>query len=179
MKRTAITVALLCLTVGVVAQQATRDRVYVVKDHGAIKLSMPDGWREQTRSSDAGPPTIELSSPDGQMLLLITPLWSPRADEKFNSTEKIAEAIEKAAKSVVSTAVEKELILRPIKTSSGEGRYFSATDRAPKTGEYRFMANGAVPAGKLLLSFTVLSHVAPPEGIARALEVVASASHSL
>jgi hypothetical protein len=177
MKTAAVAIVLACLTSAVEAQSSPV-RSYAVEGHGVVTLSVPEGWTEQVRPAGRRPLTIELSSPDDKTILLVSPLWSPSGDETFNSTEKIAEAIGAAAKSVQSTAVEKELPLHPIETSTGEGRYFAATDRAPKEGEYRYMANGAVPAGPLLLSFTVLSHVAPPEGFASALNTVGSAQHA-
>lgn len=177
MKTSLVVVALLVSCLVAQAQDAPPVRSYPVADHGALNLSVPAKWTERVRSAQGVPPTIELSSDDGKALLLVTPLWSPDDDPKFNSTENIHTAIERAAKAVEGTAVEEKLTLRPLETSSGEGHFFWATDRAPKAGEYKYMANGAVPAGKLLLSFTVLSHVAPPEGLAEAIAVVASAAH--
>jgi hypothetical protein len=177
MRTSAVTIVLFYLMSAVVAQSSPV-RSYPVEGRGVIKLSVPEGWGEQVDAADDASLTIELSSPDKQTTLLITPLWSPKGDKTFNSTEEIAAAIGTAANSVQPTAVEKELVVRPIKTSAGEGRYFSATDRHPKAGEYKYMANGAVPAGELLLSFTVLSHVAPPEGFQTALQIVESAQHA-
>ncbi|HYK05125.1 MAG TPA: hypothetical protein VE974_25465 [Thermoanaerobaculia bacterium] len=171
----AIVVYLIATGAGAQAEDAAL-RSYAVPDHGTLKLSVPAGWTQRVEGEPAMPPTITLSSDDGKLLLMITPLWSPEGDPKFNSPESIREAIEGAAKSIQASAVEKELPLRTLKTASGEGFFFWATDRAPGAGEHEYMANGAVPAGKLLLSFTVLSHAAPPAGIADALAVVASAS---
>ena len=102
---------------------------------------------------------------------------SPRDDPEFNSTKNIRIAIERAAQSVQPRAVEKELVLRTIESASGEGYFFWATDHAPGAGEHKFMAQGGVPAGKLRLIFTVLSHVEPPRGIEEALTIVRSALH--
>lgn len=160
------------------AQDAVPTRSYPVPDRGALKLSVPAGWTEQVRAQQGMPPTIMLTAPDGSALLQITALWSPHNEAGYNAPEKIRPAIEKAAALAQPSAVEKELPLQPIATSSGGGYYFSATDRAPGEGEYKFMANGAVPAGTLLLSFTVLSHVEPPRGIEAALAIVRSAAHA-
>jgi hypothetical protein len=159
------------------AQDAVPARSYPVPDRGALRLSVPEGWTEQVRAEGGMPPTIVLTAPDGSALLQVTALWSPRGEAGFNAPEKIRPAIEKAASLVQPTAVEKELKLQPIATPSGGGYYFSATDRAPKEGEYKFMANGGVPAGPLLLSFTVLSHAEPPRGMEAALAIVRSATH--
>lgn len=90
--------------------------------------------------------------------------------------EAIRAGIERAAHGARSGAVEKELPLREIETADGKGYYFSATDRSPAKGEYEYMANGAVPVGNLLVSFTVLTHTAPPQGIADAIAIVKTAT---
>jgi len=166
-----------CAVVGAQAADPPAARSYPLTDHGVLKLSVPANWTEQVRAEGGAPPTIELTSNESKAIVLITPLWSPRDDPKFNSTENIRAAIERAAQSVQPTAVEKELVLRTIETTTGEGHFFWATDRAPGAGEHKFMANGGVPAGKLLLSFTVLSYVEPPRGIEEALAIVRSAAH--
>ena len=136
-------------------------------------LSWPANWTRQVQEGKENvPPTIEFSDPGGGVKLLITPLWSPTPDPQFNSPEKIRAAIERAAQAAQETALEKELPLQEITAKSGRGYYFAATDRAPKKGEYEYMANGAVPAGELLVSFTILSHTAPPKGLALPLAVV-------
>ncbi len=62
-----------------------------------------------------------------------------------------------------------------ITTQDGMGCFFTVTDRAPKATEFVYMTSGYVPAGGLLLSFTILSN--PGEGmlVARALAAVRSA----
>jgi len=176
MKRSfVIAAALLLSSIVAHAEERKPGRSYPVPGHGAVQFSVPADWTERVRATGGAPPTIELTAPKGEVTLLITAMWSPDDHAQFNSAENIRAAIEQSAKSVQSTAVEKELVLRPIATASGKGHFFWATDRAPKAGEYEFMANGAVPAGNLLLSFTALSHVAPPEGIQKALAIVQSA----
>jgi hypothetical protein len=179
MKRSfAITSSLFLFCALAAAQDAPQARSYPVSGHGSVKVLVPADWTEHVKNGEAGmPPTIELTAQGGDVMLLITPLWSPKGDPRFNSAQNIRTAIERSAKSVQHTAVEKELVIRAIGTVDGRGYFFWATDRAPKAGEYEFMANGGVPAGKLLLSFTVLSHAEPPKGIEEALEIVKSASN--
>jgi hypothetical protein len=175
MKGLAALASIVC-SVGVLAQAPVRS--YAIPGHGTLQLTIASGWTEHVRSSDRGlPPTLEFTDEQSGSKLLVTPLWSPTDDPQFTSAEYIRVAVERSAKHVQPTAVESELVLRDIGTSSGNGYYFWATDRAPKKGEHRFMATGVVPAGKLLLSFTVLSHQQPPDGVDEALKVVKSALH--
>ena len=175
--KTSVTAVLLLACAAVLAQETPKVRRYTVAEHGVLKLSVPPEWTDRVESERGMPPTIVLTSPGGDVVLQVTALWSPDGDPAFNSTENIHAGVAQAAEAVQPTAVERKLVLRPLKTASGEGRFFWATDRAPKAGEYEYMANGAVPAGQLLLSFTVLTHVQPPAGIEEGLGIVASAVH--
>jgi hypothetical protein len=166
---------LVVLALAVTAHGEAVTREYPVPGHGALALMMPANWVGHVREGEQGaPPTIELSDPDGNVKVLITPLWSPTGDASFNSPDAIREGIARAAELSRKTAVEPELPLHELAARMGRGYYFWATDRAPKPGEYEYLANGAVPAGPLLVSFTILSHAAPPKGIATALIVVST-----
>ncbi|HEX9983203.1 MAG TPA: hypothetical protein VGF69_08060 [Thermoanaerobaculia bacterium] len=162
------------LLVAAVAQGAS----YPVPGHGALQLSVPAGWTATVREVEGAlPPTIVLAHEKDGTRLLLTPLWSPKDNASFNSAKNVRLSVQQAAEQVQPTAVEKELTLREVVTSSGKGTFFWATDRAPKAGEYEYVAQGAVPAGKLMVSFTILTHRAPPAGIDEALAIVRSAVH--
>ncbi len=157
---------------------AVTPHVYPIADRGSLILQVPSDWTESVRGADTGlPPTITLTGPDAAVKLLITPIWSLRKDPAFNSPERLEALIADSASRVQPTAVESQLSLNEITTASGKGYYFTATDRSPKPGEFEYMAQGAVPAGGFLLSFTVLTHEKPPGGVAPALAIVRSAKH--
>lgn len=163
----------------VVLVAQTEVRQFAISGHGAVSLSVPVTWADRVQKSDRGlPPTYELTDTKTGTKVLITPLWSPTDDPQFTTRENIRVAVTRAARHAQSSAAESELVLRDIETSSGHGYYFWATDRAPKPGGYEFMANGVVPAGKLLLSFTVLTHERPPDSIEEPLAIVRSATHA-
>jgi hypothetical protein len=162
-----LVVALLVATS--LAAQQPQKATFAVPGQGTLRLTLPAGWTDRERE----PMTYEIRDAKNQLLLLITPLWSPKNDPHVNSAEEIREGITHAADEIQPTAVEKQLVVREIATSSGKGYYFTATDRAPKPGEYEYLANGAVAAGRLLVSFTVLSH---SRDVERALAVVRSAT---
>lgn len=159
------------------AQTPQPERTYRVAKQGVLKLSVPAQWTERVRNEGAHP-VIELTAKDTGAVLMITALSPPpREDAEFNTPAMIRGAIRQAMQLVQPTAVEEKLLLRIVKTTSGEGYFFTATDRAPEKGDHKYMANGGVPAGALLLSFTILSHAEPPDGIDEALKIVESAIH--
>jgi hypothetical protein len=59
---------------------------------------------------------------------------------------------------------------------SGPGFYFSATDRAPKPGEYKFLTQGIVRVGELSVTFTILTNDGQEAVVKQALEALKGAS---
>jgi hypothetical protein len=163
------------LAVALSAAEATRS--YSVGSHGKLLLTVPEGWSEDFESiDDALPPTITLQSPGGRVKMLVTPLWSERNDSRFNSSQNIKDLIAGAAERVAPTAREASLPIRELDVAGGKGYFFWATDKAPKAGEYEYMAQGAVPAGRLLVQFTILTHEPYPMGTGTALAIIRSVS---
>jgi len=157
------------------AQSASSSGEVPVPGHGALVLNWPSSWTQHVREGKGDePPTVEITDPNGDVTVLLTPLWSPTKDPQFTSAENIKASVAKAAEAVQESAVESELALHELNGRSGRGYYFWATDRAPKKGEYEYMASGAAPAGDLLVSFTILTHTAPPKGISIGLVIAGS-----
>jgi hypothetical protein len=159
------------------ATAAGQIAAYPVPGHGRLQLTIPRGWTGEVSQPPGDlPPTITFrSSADREPKLLVTVLWSPNGDPAFNSGERIRALLPETGRKYVDTSVEKAIRLTELRVPSGTGYWFSLTDTAPKPGEYEHMSQGAIPAGELLLSFTILSHAAPPEGVQGILGVLATA----
>jgi hypothetical protein len=149
---------------------------YTVPGHGQLQFAVPAGWTSEVRRAPSGHPTFAFQpGSDPGIKLLVTVMWSPTGDPSFNTAESIRDIVTTVGNRLLPTAVEKAINLREIRTRSGIGYWFSLTDRAPKPGEFEYMAQGCVPAGDLLLTFTVLTRTAPPQGAQEGLALVASA----
>jgi hypothetical protein len=59
---------------------------------------------------------------------------------------------------------------------NGHTRYFSATDRAPKPGEYKFMTQGMLQVGELSVTFTILTNEGQELVIKQALDALKGAA---
>lgn len=57
----------------------------------------------------------------------------------------------------------------------GGGYYFSATDKAPRSDEHKYLTQGAMAVDDLLLTFTVLTDKADSSIVKTALDVLRSA----
>lgn len=157
------------------ALSAETVRTYLIEGRGSMSLSVPEGWAEEFDTTGDGlPPTIRLQDAKARVKVLITPIWSDRNDPAFNSTANIKEFMSQVAKRMEPTAVERGLPLRAIDVAAGRGYFFWATDRAPKPGEYEYLAQGSVPTGPFLVQFTILTHDPYPMGTSKGLAIIKS-----
>jgi len=136
------------------------DRTYNLPGHGQLRLHLPAGWNDEVRKHPGDfPPTIFISGFDGSpFVVFITPRWpDPHAASDFGTPKSIHEIVVKAAHAAEPESVEGKLGIVTMGGGLGPGYYFDATDRAPKPGEFKYMTQGAVGAGGVVCTFTILT----------------------
>jgi len=159
------------------AQKPAETKQFPVPGHGRLQVAVPAGWTVETRQAPKAdlPSTFLFTPVSGPAFrLLVTPLGSPTGEPGFNTPDWIKTQISRIRDLRLRVGIEKEAPLHEIRSKAGLGYWFSVTDPAPKPGEYEHLTQGALPAGDLCVSFTVLTHVAPPEGVADALALLAT-----
>ena len=136
------------------------DMRVALPERPALVIPLPVGWRGQVRRGAPDlPPTVILSSiTEKNFTVMITPIWLRSADTKPLTPESLRAMVAAAAQNAKPQAVEAELPVRDMTGQGLFGAYFSATDKAPKPGEYRNMTQGMVAVGELHVGFTVLSN---------------------
>jgi len=151
---------------------------YRVNDQHVIVLEIPEKWLDKIQRPKDLPPTI-IFKPERMpaMAIHVTPMWNPGRDKDFNSPERILKILQDGGNKSLPEAVEKELKFRELKGKTGLGYYFSITDKAPsiKAGDYRYMTQGGIPVGNLLVMFTILSNEKDSGDIPIAREIIANA----
>jgi len=107
----------------------------------------------------------------------MTPMWNPGQERDFNSSERILKILQDEGPKLLAEAVEKELRFRELKGKTGLGYYFSITDKAPaiKAGEYKYMTQGGIPVGNLLVMFTIFSNEKDSVDVPIARGIIANA----
>ena len=149
----------LCAALTAVAL-AGSSRVFDLPDHGALTLTVPDSWMDKVNHpANRLPPTILLrpgAARSGEVLM--TAVWPIPPVTKISDEATIRSEVATAAKKAASQSVEGALPLQELKGTEGRGFYFSATDRAPGPGEYKYLTQGIVPVGEIALAFTVLTN---------------------
>jgi hypothetical protein len=134
------------------------ERRYPLGDYGSFWIEIPSSWKDELRQpSKQLPPTIFLSPPAGNaFLILMTPVGGAKQEDLKD--EAIRGIVQKSLDRVKPQAVEKTLKLVELQGPSGKGYYFFATDKAPKPGEYKYMTQGVIVVGELIVSFTILTN---------------------
>ena len=85
--------------------------------------------------------------------------------------------VQQTAQQAQSQAVEAHIEVKELMGTSAKGYYFFATDRAPKPGEYKYMTQGILPVGELVVTFTVLTNDGQMPVVEAALEMLRRAVH--
>ena len=151
---------------------------YRVNEANVIVFEVPEKWLDEIQRPKDFPPTI-IFKPDRMpaMAIHVTPMWNPGQEKDFNSSESILKILQDGGNKLLSEAVEKEVRLRELKGRTGSGYYFSLTDKSPaiKPGEYRYMTQGGIPVGSLLVMFTIFSNEKDSVDIPIAREIIAKA----
>ena len=157
----------------------TVERRYVLPDHGNFVAQVPHDWKDQVRQPpNRLPPTIVFRQSSGPPFeILLTTIWPATRDRPAQSREALRKQVERAAENAKSQAVEAEPRVMEFQGRSGEGFYFSATDRAPKPGEYRFLTQGILRVGELTVTFTILTNDGQEHIVKQAIELLKSAAH--
>lgn len=138
-------------------------RRVVLPGHGELAFNLPSGWKFEVRQPPGElPPTLVFVPKAVDVKVMLTPMWSPKADPNFNQREQLFTAAKAIAEKLRPQST-REPVVEPFEGTPGY--WFWVADPAPKPGEYEYMAQGMLSAGKLALIFTVLTHQQPPEGL--------------
>jgi hypothetical protein len=161
------------------AEQA-RGRTYVLPDHGVFQVSVPISWKDEIRQPPRRlPPTIAFTPAAGRpsfQVILMT-LWPARPDIPYPSSFEIRQEVERFAARAQSQAVEATLEVKELRGTTGVGYYFAATDKAPAPDEYKFITQGMLRVGGLLVTFTILTNDGQVDVLNDAMAMITGAQH--
>ncbi len=139
---------------------APAHRGYPLPDRGFLVLPVPEGWKEQVRRRDAmTPPTIHYQPESGpDFAVLVTAIGPMKEGIARPTPAEIKRNVQSAVEGVRSRSVEKSIAVAELKGPTAHGYYFKATDRTPKRGEFKYLAQGMLGVGELRVTFTVLTN---------------------
>lgn len=157
----------------------TTEKSYALPQHGTLKLVAPHDWKDEVHPAEPGmPPTIEFQPAKGVPFeVLVTPIWRAHADVPLATRETIHDRVQRAAESMKGQSVETDIPLVELKGASGPGFYFAVTDKAPKPDEFKYLTQGIVQVGELVLAFSVLTNDGQANVVSAVLAMMKSAAH--
>jgi Domain of unknown function (DUF4034) len=153
------------------------DAVAWTTGNTGLVLPAPDGWNEEIRSARAdGPRSLFFTPQNGPAFVVaVTPSVAMRDGSDTPNAQALRASVLAAAQQVASRAVEKKLTIRPLGGSSCVGYYFSATDRAPAPGEWKYLTKGMARVDGVDVAFEVLTNDGQEALAQTALEMVCHA----
>ena len=168
------------LAASVTFAEEARVRSYALPDHGQFQLRVPMSWKHEVRQSpNRLPPTIVFKPQTGAAFeIFLTPIWPARPDVPTATPERLRRQVEQAAERAKPKATESTIDVKELRGSAGVGYYFSATDRAPAPGEYKYLTQGLIRVGTLVTTFTLLTNDEATSTVADALAMIGSAGHA-
>ncbi len=154
-------------------------RRFELPNADTLELSLPAGWVDRLQEpAGGGPPTIEIAvSEGGPAQVFITPEWPDPVAREVRELPALRDAIRELAQRIQPQAREPVLEVRPLAGSNGRGYYFTATERSPAPGDFRFMSQGALQLDELTLWFTILTNEGEDTIAVEALAMLQSAVH--
>jgi len=162
------------------AAEKTDDRRYPLPDHGVFQMKVPASWKDEVQQPDDNrlPPTIAFRPASGDLfLILISPIWKAKKDAPLLTDGDLQKMVQRAADGTQPNVAEKTLKLIEIQGSAGRGYYFSATDKAPEEGDYKYLTQGALLVGELTVTFNILTKDGQKEVDSAALTMLKGAIH--
>lgn len=168
---------LLLLALSGVAAAAPRE--FTLGRHGTLSLSVPEAWGADLRGTTTPESYAVLLTPrtGSRFEVIVSIPIPPDASAKLPDSAEMRQEVTAAARDAATQSVERSLPLQALSGPEVSGYYFKATDRAPAAGEYKYMAQGLVRAGGLVLAFTILTNEGQDEVPDAALAMIRTAVH--
>jgi hypothetical protein len=161
------------VSLGVTAPVAS-DHVYPLQNHTGLVLPVPDGWKEEIKSTRADAPQSLFFTPQtgAEFTVAVTPIVAMKDGSEIPNVEAIRGLVSASAQRAAPRAVEKQLPLKQLVGPSCKGYYFFATDRAPAPGEWKYLTEGIAHVGGIDVAFDILTNDGQEAVAKAALEMI-------
>lgn len=170
--------AALAAAAGALADDAALRR-FELPNRDTLELTLPAGWVDSLQQpAGGGPPTIEIAVGEaGAHQVFVTPEWPDPVAKEIRELPALRDAVRDLAERIQPEAEEPYLEVRLLSGAGGSGYYFTATDRSPEPGGFKFMSQGALQLDELTLWFTILTNEGEDTVAVEALAMLQGAVH--
>ncbi len=148
-------------------------KAFALPDSSKLELTIPAGWKDELKEK-----AIALSPREGAPFqVVLAPVARQKPGASADTAIQMRHNVQQSADKVKPSALEPYLSVEPLTGAPGPGYYFSATDRAPKPGEFKYLTQGMLLVGDVVVSFSILTNDAQEKVRDQALAMLKSASH--
>ena len=154
-------------------------KAFPLPDKSSLELTIPALWKEELKAKPgSAPATIVLTPRDGAPFeVFVTPVTRQKPGASAETAIQMRQSVQQAADKVKPSAVEPSLWVEELAGAAAPGYYFSATDREPKPGEFKYLTQGMLLVGDVVVSFAVLTNDGQEKVRDEALSMLRKASH--
>ena len=158
------------------AQTDVVGRRYALGADRELVVRVPRAWQESVglgRRDANTPVTISYRPKSGARFeVLLTPVLARGTKASF---EELRPGVASMAEAAGRQAAEQIVVLNELLGPEARGYYFKATDRNPKPGEYKYVAQGLLAVGEVRVAFTILTNDGQQAVIDEAFNLLRSA----
>jgi hypothetical protein len=148
-------------------------KAFALPDNSKLELTIPPGWKDELKEK-----SIALTPREGAgFKVVITPVARQRPGTSADTAIQMRDSVQQAADRVKPGAAEQYLPVEQLTGFPGPGYYFSATDREPKPTEFKYLTQGMLLVGDVVVSFGILTNDGQEKARDEALAMLKSASH--
>lgn len=178
MRVTALLIGLLFFADGAVYAEESAIRIVELSGHGSIAFNVPASWQSSVRQPPNGlPPTIVFTPKSGEPFqILVSPVWPMRGEMNAPTQAELKDNVQSAAEKAAPQSVERMLDVKTLSGSKSVGYYFTATDKAPNPGEFKYLTQGMLGVGDLRVAFTILTNDGQSRVVSDALSMLSQAT---
>lgn len=171
---------LLCFATVTTAIAADAEKkAFALPDNSKLELAVPAGWKDEVKPKQGNAPaTIALSPREGAPFqVVVMPIGRQRAGSSADTAIGMRDNVQQAADKIKPSAAEQYLPVEPLTGAPAPGFYFSATDREPKPGDFKYLTQGMLLVGDIVVGFSILTNDGQEKAKDEALAMLKSASH--
>jgi hypothetical protein len=162
------------------ANTAPLPEQFILPNHGTLALNVSADWKASVKTpAGDSPQTILITPKHGAAFrMLLTPIWGD-ATRTLPDDAEIRSVVASAAKSAEIASAQGPVAVHNIAGSGTSGYYFYAADKAATVGGWKYLRQGTVKTGDIVLTFTILTNDGQQANAKTALDMVRHASHQL
>jgi len=160
-------------------------KAFALPDNSKLELTIPAGWKDELKANPgskanqgSAPAAVTLTPRDGAPFeVVVQPVARQKPGASADTAIQMRHNVQQSADKVKPSAIEPYLAVEPLTGAPAPGYYFSATDREPKPNEFKYLTQGMLLVGDVVVSFSILTNDAQEKVRDQALAMLKSASH--